>query len=339
MQSASDARIFAALDKWIRLRHGRILAWLDEMEGSTGRVQTPVLPTCLNDKYTWRKIFDRNPLFRIASDKLATKDWVAEQGYKIASARTLWQGNRPADIPEALRLKPGYLKAAHGSGRNIALGPDAPPRDEMVAKAKRFLKQGYGRGAGQWGYYRVPRRLLIEEDLAGAAPAADIKCFVFGGQTQFVAHIMPQPEGGYRADVFDLHDGKLVRSSRQFKPEYPLLEQPLPKTIEPALALAHEIGAQFDHMRVDFLTDGTSLWMGELTVYPRGGVQRDFGTDPDHPANMAWDLRQSWFMQTPQKGWREVYRRALRRAMDAADENERPAQHGQASAGSQNMST
>lgn len=320
-QSPSDARVFAAVAWWARVVHRRIFHRLAEdeaTEGIEGRVQSPILPLCLNDKYTWRKLFDRDPRFVALSDKLATKAWIEAEGFDIDNPRTLWAGRRAKDIPRDLLSRPGHLKANNASGRNIALGPDAPPPDEILAKARGFLKKGYGRGAGQWGYYKVPRRIFIEEDLSFCGPALDIKCYVYGGKVLWLAVLGPAPDAERAGDVYTMGPNGPELTKRQFKPHYPLLRYPLPAATGRAVKLAAEIGGRFDHMRVDFLTDGENLWMGELTVYPRAGIQLGFGTDPAHPAALAWDLRQSWFMQTPQRGWREAYRRALRRSLDAA---------------------
>jgi hypothetical protein len=76
------------------------------------------------------------------------------------------------------------------------------------------------------------------------------------------------------------------------------------------------IGADFDHLRVDFLTDGTRLFLGEITIYNLGGIAYSTGQLTDTPLNRSWDLRRSWFMRSPQKGWRKAYAAALRRAIN-----------------------
>ena len=87
--------------------------------------------------------------------------------------------------------------------------------------------------------------------------------------------------------------------------------------IEEMIELARELGSYFDHMRVDLLSDGTRIWLGELTIYNRGGEVVDRGQDPEDPLNTSWDLRNSWFLTKPQRGWRRIYAQALKRRLGA----------------------
>mgnify|MGYP002713246949 CR=1 FL=1 len=91
----------------------------------------------------------------------------------------------------------------------------------------------------------------------------------------------------------------------------------MPATIDRAIEIAREIGARFDSVRVDFLCNDTELFLGEIT-FNSGAGRSPLGFLPDIPSNRLWDLRKSWFMTTPQRGWREVYRRALLRELDRA---------------------
>ena len=65
-------------------------------------------------------------------------------------------------------------------------------------------------------------------------------------------------------------------------------------------------------MRVDILSDGERSWFSELTVYNMAGRLPGVGDNPKEGVSTSWDLRQSWFMTTPQRGWRRVYAWALK---------------------------
>jgi hypothetical protein len=70
-------------------------------------------------------------------------------------------------------------------------------------------------------------------------------------------------------------------------------------------------------VRVGFLTNGEVLWLGEMTLYNLAGRFSRGGSDPDHPAALAWDLRKAHFLRNPpQTGWRAGYAQALRRELD-----------------------
>jgi hypothetical protein len=57
------------------------------------------------------------------------------------------------------------------------------------------------------------------------------------------------------------------------------------------------------------------IFFSEFTVYPlsgRGGSNRHLRD----LRNAGWDIRRSWFLSTPQTGWKGIYAAALRRWLD-----------------------
>lgn len=316
-QSRADARLFAAVDAWVRLKHSRILRWLRAQEPGVTRRFSTALPDCINDKFTWRKLFDRDPRHVTLTDKLACKHWVAGLGLPLEIPPVLWQGTDAAGIPPELLRERVLVKANHSCGTNLFAGPDGPPRDEVIARANAFLRKGYGRGAGQWGYYKIPRQLFVEPVVGDGAPLTEMKIYTFGRQIERLVHIVDR-FGDMGADIWEDHGQGLHLSDRLSDITGGNPRLPLPACAGAALDVSAEIGAHFDHIRVDLLTDGTRFWLGELTVYNLGGHQGQFGHDPAHPGSRAWDLRHTWFCRTPQRGWRESYRRALLRSLEAA---------------------
>jgi len=316
--SRADARLFAAVEHWARARHGRMFRWLARQEPGVTRRRGVALPNCINDKYSWRKLFDHDPRFVTLSDKLAVRNWLAQAGIEVEAPRVLWQGTDAGEIPSEMLARPVVIKANHASGKNLFFPGGCTDRAEMVARANGFLRRGYGWRNRQWAYARVPRRLFAEEMLGEAEGLAELKVYTFGTHIERVVHIMDRFTD-IGADIWEDHGAGLHLSDRlaAISPRNPRV--PLPATSTEALRIARAVGRHFDHMRVDFLTDGTRLWLGELTVYNLGGHQGQFGHLEDSFANRAWDIRPSWFVRTPQSGWREPYRQALIRALAAAD--------------------
>jgi len=72
----------------------------------------------------------------------------------------------------------------------------------------------------------------------------------------------------------------------------------VPPAFHLAVNAASELRRGVDYARYDFMTDGESLFAGEITVYPAAGVPP--GTplgrmDSDTLVEESWDLRSSWF--------------------------------------------
>ena len=78
------------------------------------------------------------------------------------------------------------------------------------------------------------------------------------------------------------------------------------------VAVAERLCAPFDYMRCDLYELDGDVFFSELTVYPLSG-QGGSNVELRDLRNAAWDLRKSWFLTEPQRGWRGIYANALRR--------------------------
>jgi hypothetical protein len=80
-----------------------------------------------------------------------------------------------------------------------------------------------------------------------------------------------------------------------------------------------------DYARFDFLLSEGKLYRGKITFYPSNGYGRireyvpgGFTYVPGEQTEAifaVWDVRSTWFLSTPQSGWRERYRQLLLRTL------------------------
>lgn len=323
----SDSRLLASVEAEARSRHESLLRLLAAREMEAHDFAEPpshriAVPRTVNEKLLWRRIFDHDPRFVTLSDKLACKAWVAGLGLDVEIPRVLWVGTDAAEIPPEAIEGDVVVKANHGSGTNLLLPRDLPERGSLVLQANAFLRQSYGRMFHEWAYFGIERKLFVEEMVGvGGPPLRELHYHTFGRHVERVVHLVDRfgdrrvanwdhaPEGGMR-----LSQGRASLTS-------PLLEESLPATHDRAKAIAAEIGSHFDYVRVDFMTDGTRLWMGEITVYNLAGFVLDCGHLEDCPMTRAWDLRRSWFLTTRHADpAMRSYAGALRRELDRADD-------------------
>lgn len=310
--------VFRAVDRWIKKTKNAQWQRVRGFQKSFGvknlRVALPQLP---NEKFFWRKIFDHDPRFIIASDKIASKEWIIAQGINVKIPRTLWTGTDASQIPDDLWQRPIYIKGAHGWRMNIPVltPPNTAERDAIIAAANSFLELGHGEAAYEWAYFGVPRRLMVEEAITPGRSLVEVKYYTFGrsvelfmitrqGPPETAARWVKQANGGYARVNKATTSSKIIDKA------------PLPDAAFKGLEIASAIGGHFDHMRVDTYIDGDDVILGELTVYNMTGRVAVNGGDPNDHFNRSWDLRNSWFLTTRQKGWRRVYAGFLRRALD-----------------------
>lgn len=320
-QVVKDELIFVGVGVWIVAAMRREWLRLLKRQLGYGLVRVMVAkPRLANEKYLWRKAFDHDPRWVIVTDKEAAKKWVSDQGIEVSMPATLWSGTDANDIPDDLWQRPFYLKATHGCQMNIAVLNPPDDRDAIIAEANGFLQQDHGGRHRQWAYDGVPRRLIAEEVISPGRELIEVKYYTFGETVeQFVLRREGPPLTAARCEVQD--DGGYVLSEDRTVISAIIDRKPLPDVVFEGLKLAAEIGRQFDHVRVDTLTDGDDLYLGELTVYSIAGRVFKNGDDVDAVLNRSWDLRRSWFLTTPQPGWRGVYANALRRELDQRELN------------------
>lgn len=318
MQRYTDPLVFGAVNIWACACHRRLWRKLRRRQKEFGVTRVNIAtPRLANEKFFWRKVFDHDPRFVLASDKIASKEWVKAQGINVRVPETLWTGTDANNIPDALWQRPIYIKSAHGWRTNIPVlsPPDEVNRAAIIEEANSFLTKPHGVSGGEWSYAHVPRRLLVEQAIIPTGHLIEAKYFTYG---KIVERVLFRTFGAQVASAYwsRQSDGTYCRANFIVKADEILNEDPLPRVVLDGIELASKIGDHFDHMRIDSMIDGDKFYLGELTVYSSAGRVKLDGDKIDDALNRSWDLRRSWFLTTPQKGCRGIYAAALRRALD-----------------------
>jgi len=317
MRRFADWWIFAGVLLWVLVRYPREYRRLIRRQWVADSVRiNPVVPVTANEKYVWRKLFDHDPRFVTCCDKLATKSWARSLGLDVDVPRTLWEGTDPGAIPPEVLQGDVLVKSAHGNGTNVYVSDGVAETGDLHEGARAALAQDHGRSRNEWGYFDVPRRIFVEERLFPGRPFTDMKIYTYGAVIEQLVPIYNTPGQPRAAAIWEVRKtGGFDLSDVPTAVTNIIDDRPLPENLPRMLALSAQIGRHFDHVRVDFLTDGTDLYLGELTIYNLGGRTHWTGTLIDTPLNRSWDLRRSWFLSVPQRGWRAMYAAALRRAI------------------------
>ncbi|MEM1234318.1 MAG: ATP-grasp fold amidoligase family protein [Pseudomonadota bacterium] len=287
---------------------------------SFGRIPFHAYPRSADEKFLWRKLFDHDPRFTLISDKLALRDWIAETGLELRMPRLCWAGLSPRSIPEELWFGDYVVKANHDSGSAIALWDDPPARETAIAQLEAALERDYSRAFAEWGYKLIAPRVFVEERVGQAgSPVGDIKFYTFGRRIERIVHIEDRP-GGRFGQVFEPDGaGGFYRLERAPAVCDGTLETPLDDVLGRAVEMARALGERFDHMRVDFLEAGGTLYLSEMTVYNQTGYITDGGAFPHMQVSRAWDIRRSFALRTRHGGpFTRLYLGVLKRALDRA---------------------
>ncbi|SDO49565.1 TupA-like ATPgrasp [Microbacterium sp. ru370.1] len=256
-------------------------------------------PVTFREKVRYKMLRDHRGIVVTFADKAAVRDYVAEvigeqylpRAYAIVDdARELLR----VDWPGAYVVKP-----THGSGAAIVVSPTASSDarlpaarwgwvyrhvrpgvvtpGEIAAIAEGWLTKLYGQGPNrEWVYGRVPRRIIVEEFLAGSDGGIpdDVKFFVFHGRCHFIQ--VDSGRFGRRTQDFYRPDGERIPLSGG--PPWADPERERPAHWDEMIRLAEKLGEATDFVRVDLYDVEGRIVFGELTSFPAGG---DSPFDPE----------------------------------------------------------
>lgn len=310
----SDWLLLSAVRYYCFVRHPVIMA---HAISANGYFPNPSNPQLIGDKFLWRKLFDRNPLFTVACDKLASKKYVSDLMPELNTAKVLWTGTNPDEIPDELLCGDTVIKANHGSGWNLLIREgDVIDSARLHERARFWLARQYGRRMGEWGYSVSARKLIVEEMLIndGRPIQAEYKFHVCGGK---VAYVYTSTGGSGDNQQFVVLD----REGNGFKPtpdgKGRKISFKLPKQFGQMVRVAEQLSQPFDFARLDLYDLQGQTYFSEITIYPLSGTGNIRVKHLTTLRNQMWDIRKSWFFASPQRGWRRYYAAALKRSLDA----------------------
>ena len=256
-------------------------------------------PRSMDEKFLWRKIFDRDPCFSRISDKLALRGWLQDSGLDLSMAPVLWAGFSPHALPDEFLTGDVVIKANHDCGTCFMMWRDALPRDILTTKLECALARDYSQYAGEWGYKNIVPRVFAEKRIGRDGVAVnDLKFYTFGRRIERIVHIQDQQGGRFGQVFVPDGEGGFDRLNRAPTVCDGMIDVPLEGVFDRALSLACELGAPFDHMRVDLLEADGELFMTEMTVYNQSGYLTEGGADRNSNVSLAWDIRRSWALRT-----------------------------------------
>lgn len=212
----------------------------------------PALPRTSNEKYTWRKVFDRNPLFTKASDKLLAIKLARHLCPEVQVPETLWTGNRAEDIPDELLSGSVVVKTNHGSGWNYLVHEGKHDRKVLNKQVNEWMDRRFGRHHAEWGYYGVDAKLFVEEMMLepdGQSLVNEYKSYI-GRDGQIALTFCRQlDESGQRIDAVIDHTG-CVLSGRS---ETNVLSDKavVPDEYHDICRVSRVLSAPFDFVRCD----------------------------------------------------------------------------------------
>jgi hypothetical protein len=239
----------------------------------------------------------RDPLLRVAADKIASRDYIASRVGTDLLVPLIGVWDRAEDVPLDQLARPCVLKPTAASGMVLMLRPrDQIDLTEVRAVLNRWLQRDYSKLHREWCYEGLPRRLLAEQMLVddrGTIPP-DYKAYVIGGKVRFI-----QVDRGR----FAHHTRNIYGPTWDALPARWTLENHAPD-VRPAclprmLQVAEALAEPFEFLRVDFYVLRDRLYVGELTNYPGAGFEKFIPGEYALHIGSFWDVGQTAASRRP----------------------------------------
>ena len=184
----------------------------------------------------------------------------------------------------------------------------------LYQKADYWMDHQWGRELGEWGYQDVERRLLVEEMLLvdGKPIREEYKFHISCGHTAYVLAKRINSRNSKETIVLD-RDGRVtgLATGKPLSSKF-FISQNFLRMRE----IAETLAEPFDFIRCDLYPVENEIYFSELTVYPSSGYGYIRNKHLRNLRNELWDIRKSWFLRTPQRGWRRLYAGALLRTLN-----------------------
>ncbi len=249
-------------------------------------------PGSFNEKIVWRKIYDRNPLFPLLTDKYRSREFVVERLGKEAGEKILvpllFVTEDPEEIPFDDLPEEYIIKPNHGSGWHIIVEKGNPARPkEIVSKCRKWLRKTYGRRRMEWAYSEIKPLIQIEmllKDSKGKIPT-DWKFEIFNGRVGIV-YLLHDRFGTPSEAIYDRDFNRLWVCTFQKD----ALDTERPEAFEEIVDIVEELASDIDFLRVDLYNVDGRIFFGEFTLYPASGLYRYEPVSFDLDKGEKWRL-------------------------------------------------
>ena len=236
----------------------------------TGRKLDVREPKRFTEKLQWLKLFYRNDLMPVCSDKSALKQYLEKYGYGDMAIKTYGSWDKVENIPIEELPESFMLKASHGSSMHLVVKRKETVNWKIWKRIfSEWLKINISIDGREWKYNEIKPQIIAEELLQSGdrLGGVDYKFFCFHGEPKYI-QVDSDLLGDHRIDFFDVEWNHLPLSC-QFKNS--TAEITKDAHFEQMVSIAKRLSGPFPHVRVDFLIAGTQLYISELTFFDGSG--------------------------------------------------------------------
>ncbi|WP_050641980.1 MULTISPECIES: ATP-grasp fold amidoligase family protein [Clostridia] len=227
-------------------------------------------PHTLSDKICYLEFRKENPLSIICSDKYDVRAYIKSKGLGEILVPLIGDVYSDAESIEFEKLPQKFvLKATYGCSMNLIC---ADKNFLNIEAAKQtvgeWLTKGFNRDTLEPHYHKIKKRIICEQFLENAESILDYKIHCFNGTPKFIL-VCSERDKGLKLNLYDLswnpiHEirGKYINTNEIAKPS----------RLKDMIKIAKTLSEDFDFVRVDLYQIKDTIYFGELTFTPDGGM-------------------------------------------------------------------
>lgn len=227
------------------------------------------------EKLQLYKLYYRNPLMTICSDKYAVRDYLKSKkmDYLLPELYGVYERGEDINFDE-LPNKFVIKTNDGGGGNNILICKDKEKLDisRTVEEIDSWLGVKNINPGREWCYKNIPKSLIIIEEYLEnpkdpEGGIEDYKFFCFDGKPYCLQYDEGRHSEHYR-DFFDMEWNNMHIMSGKPAIKH---DTPKPKNFNDLKNVAIELSQGFPHVRVDLYSVNGKVYFGEMTFYTAAG--------------------------------------------------------------------
>ena len=230
-------------------------------------------PRTFNEKLIHRRLFSRDPIWPVITDKIAVRDWLKEQGYldhvHLVPAKVAYSVEELMEIPID---RPVVVKAAWASGMNLFVSSNKE-LEAYKSTLENWLKSPYAPERLIWAPEEMQRGFLVEDSIAdedGNVPL-DYKFHCFNGRVEFLQVDIDRFKQHKR--LMFSREGELldwIYGKEKYSDNFDLNS----RLIQQLALVAEKLSENFSYIRVDLYCYKSKIYFGELTQTQGAGFEK-----------------------------------------------------------------
>ncbi len=251
-------------------------------------------PKTLNEKIQWIKLYDRNPLMTLCTDKYEVRKFV-ERKVGAHALNKLYGVFESLDEIDFDSLPDSFvLKATHGSGWNMIVKEKLVLERKKARKTMRkWLGSNFYLKKREWAYKDIQPKIICEKYMENKDGSLnDYKFYCFNGNPHFVQVDVNRYTGhsrAYYSTDWRKLDFFIVKNTKKKKILPYEKEFERPESLTEMIKIARKLSNGFRFARIDMYDFEGKAVFGEITFYPSNGGGK---FSPEHLDTEFGDLIQ-----------------------------------------------